>query len=489
MKSRPSAIGLCLVLCILTWPVGASEPETSVVHLTTYSQRPVWNEPWRLDHVRSSTGSGFVIQGNLIMTNAHVVSWAKEILVRRHGDPNPYRAQVAYIGHDCDLAVLAVDSPAFFAGLEPLTFGEMPTLRTSVTTVGYPAGGDEISYTRGVVSRIENKLYSHNRIRAFLAGQTDAAINPGNSGGPVMLDGKVVGVAFQNASGLENVGFFIPTPVVAHFLADIEDGVYDGFPDGGFTLSALANPAFRRYLGLQGVVPREVGARVDSMLPGMSRPPPLQEDDVLVKIAGHTVASDGTVVYQGNRVFAGSLFDEAQAGEMIPVKVVRDGEEIALQVKVEVYTRDANQGRQYDKLPGYFIYAGLVFTALSADYLSTFGEDLGAVAHPDLFYELSIRNYEDAENSRVEPVVLTRVLHHAVNADLQLRGPSVVDEINGVRIERLTDVVTAFETGIGDYDIIEFSPDGSFQALNREAAQAAKFEVLQRYGIPSDRRL
>ena len=432
MKPRPLASGLYLFFLFLISPVQAVEPEASVVHLTTYSQRPVWNEPWRLDHVRSSTGSGFVIEGDLIMTNAHVVSWAKEILVRRHRDPNPYRARVAYIGHDCDLAVLAVDDPAFFAGLDPLALGEMPALRTSVTTVGYPAGGDEISYTRGVVSRIENKVYSHNRIRAFLAGQTDAAINPGNSGGPVMLDGKVVGVAFQNASGLENVGFFIPTPVVKHFLADIEDGIYNGFPDGGFTLSALSNPAFRRYLGLQGVVPRAVGARVDSMLPGIPRPPPVREDDVLLEIAGHSVASDGTVVYQGNRVFAGSLFDEAQAGEAIPVKVFRQGGEVALKVEVAVYERDARQGRQYDNLPGYFIYAGLVFTPLSADYLSTFGEDLGAVAHPDLFYELSIRDYEDFQSSRTEPVVLTRVLHHVVNADLQLRGPSVVDKINGV---------------------------------------------------------
>lgn len=489
MKFTSVAVGLLVCWLGLGAPAIAAEPEKSVVHITTYSQRPVWNEPWRQDHVRSSTGTGFVIEGNRVMTNAHVVSWAKEILLRRHRDPVRYRARVAYIGHDCDLAVLEVEDPAFFEGTAPLEFGEMPPLQSAVTTIGYPAGGDEISYTQGVVSRIENKVYSHNRIRAFLAGQTDAAINPGNSGGPVVLDGKVVGVAFQNASGLENVGFFIPTPVVSHFLDDIEDGTYDGFPDGGFTLAPLANPAYRRHLQLEGQLDRSQGARIDALLPRAEPAPPVAPEDVLLSVKGQPVASDGTVLYRGNRVFAGSLFDEAQAGDTVEVTVMRDGQPMDLEIRAAVYKRDARQGRQYDVLPGYYIYAGLVFTVLSADYLSTFGDDLGAVKHPDLYYELSLRDREAPGTSRDETVVLTRLLHHEVNADLQLRGPSIVDKINGKRIERLADVAEAFEQGSGQYDFIEFRPGGRFQVLDHGKAQRATAEVLQRYGIPSDRRL
>lgn len=79
-----------------------------------------------------------------------------------------------------------------------------------VVTYGYPAGGEQISYTRGVVSRIELQNYVHIGNRSLLAVQTDAAINPGNSGGPVIQDDRVVGVAFQGVPGLENAGFFIP---------------------------------------------------------------------------------------------------------------------------------------------------------------------------------------------------------------------------------------------------------------------------------------
>src|SRR4029077_3455777 len=102
--------------------------------------------------------------------------------------------------------------------LEPLAFGKLPHVRTTVTTYGYPAGGEQISYTRGVVSRIELQNYVHTGNRSFLGVQTDAAINPGNSGGPVLQDGLVVGVAFQGAQGLENTGFFIAPQVINHFL-------------------------------------------------------------------------------------------------------------------------------------------------------------------------------------------------------------------------------------------------------------------------------
>ena len=72
----------------------------------------------------------------------------------------------------------------------------MPRLRDEVAVVVYPVGGEEISITEGVVSRIEVQRYSHSQ-RHLLAVTVDAAINAGNSGGPVFGDGKVVGIAFQ----------------------------------------------------------------------------------------------------------------------------------------------------------------------------------------------------------------------------------------------------------------------------------------------------
>ena len=85
----------------------AGSPEKAVIQIFTFSQEPSWDTPWRWDSVRRSGGSGFVVntpRGKRIMTNAHVISWARQVLVRRYQDPRPFQAEVEFAGHDCDLA-------------------------------------------------------------------------------------------------------------------------------------------------------------------------------------------------------------------------------------------------------------------------------------------------------------------------------------------------------------------------------------------------
>lgn len=138
-----------------------------------------------------------------------VFAWCR---VRRHGYPKRYVARPVCIGHQCDIALLAVDDDAFWADYTPLSFGGVPQLQESVTCVGYPTGGDNISVTCGVVSRCVlfvtwvASRYWHvccyccrvdvqvfvNRFTSLLAVQIDAAINAGNSGGPVFQGSKVV---------------------------------------------------------------------------------------------------------------------------------------------------------------------------------------------------------------------------------------------------------------------------------------------------------
>src|SRR5260221_9271265 len=304
------------------------------------------------------------------MTYAHVVIWGKQIIVRRYQDPRPYVAEVEYVGHDCDLAVLTVADDQFFEKIEPLEIGDLPKVRSAVITYGYPAGGEEISYTRGVVSRIELSTYAHIGNRRLLSVQTDAAINPGNSGGPVIQEDRVVGVAFQGRAGLENAGFFIPTPVIEHFLKDIEDKSYDGFPFAGLRLMPLQNPAYRSLLKLPDY---DVGARIDGILPVPATEKALKLDDVILRIGDLPIASDATMLYRGNRVSSALAFQWAQAGESVPLQVWRDGKAIEVSLPVGPYTGDRAAGYQYDTLPRYLVYGGLVFTPLSLDYLRTLG--------------------------------------------------------------------------------------------------------------------
>ncbi len=462
-----------------------AEPEKSVVQITTFSQQPLWDSPWRFDTIRKASGSGFVIRGKRIMTNAHVVSWAKQVQVRRYQDPRPYLARVVFIAHDADLALLEVQGDEFFNGMQPLEIGELPKVRSAVITYGYPAGGEQISYTRGVVSRIELQTYAHIGHRALLAVQTDAAINPGNSGGPVIQDDKVAGVAFQGIPGLENTGFFIPPPVIQHFLKDIEDGTYDGFPQAGIRLVPLQNAAYRRLLKLPD---NDLGARIDHVFPVPATQKLIQEDDVLVQVGPYTVGSDGTIVYQGNRLYAAQALSDAQNGETLPLKLWRQGQEVNINLPLHVLQDDRAEGNLYT-LPRYYIYGGLVFTPLNRHYLRSFGQNWADAAGAELLYELFYRRQEAPELWRPEPVVLATILSHPVNANLMVRGRALVDKINGIRITRMEDVVRAFESGNQEQDVIEFISQHNLEALDKAEARQANPAILKTYGVPNDRRL
>ncbi len=464
-----------------------SEPEKSVVQILTAYQEPNWAAPWIFDTPHFASGTGFLIEGNRILTNAHVVAWTKQLLVRKYHDPQRYFATVEFVAHDIDLAILKIDDPNFSRGMKPLEFGELPTVRSQVVTYGFPAGGQQISYTRGVVSRIEVEGYAHIGNRAFLAVQTDAAINPGNSGGPVIQDDKVVGVAFEGLTGLQNTGFFIPTTMIRHFLKDIEDGHYDGVPESGLVMTSLQNPAFRRLLKLPE--DSKHGVRVDRVLDIPDTQQRMKVGDVVLKIGAYDVDDDSTITYHGNTVGASVAFDLAQNNDVVPLEVWRDGAPIHVDLPVKVYRDDAAQGNQYDAPPPYYIYGGLVFTPLSLDYLKSLGQQYEAVGGRDLIYELLYRHLEDPAHWRPQPVVLSSILDHNVNANLTTRNQALVDKINGLRIETLADVPKAFQAAKGGYDVVEFMHDHHFEVLRHDDAQKALDDIMATYSVPAQSRL
>lgn len=177
----------------------------NVVEIFVTRQRPDYGNPWLTSGISTTTGSGVVIDtaaGLAILTAAHVVADQTFLQVQRsgnHQDPNKYIAAVYAICHDCDLALLQVQSEHmdFWKDHEPAPIADIPSLRSVVLVAGFPVGGEQLSITEGVVSRIEGQTYSHS-FRELLAITVDAAINAGNSGGPTFnVSGELVGIAFQ----------------------------------------------------------------------------------------------------------------------------------------------------------------------------------------------------------------------------------------------------------------------------------------------------
>ena len=182
-----------------------------------------------------------------ILTSAHVVANATFIQIQRISDTNKLIARVVGICHDADLALLEVESSTFMRGITVPKIGELPSRQDRVAVVGFPVGGDEVSFTEGVVSRIEVQRYSHSQ-RYLLAVTVDAAINSGNSGGPVFRKGKVVGIAFQGLNEADGIGEMVPAPIIKNFIAGIRKTPKMPLPTLGVSAQNLENPALRKQL-------------------------------------------------------------------------------------------------------------------------------------------------------------------------------------------------------------------------------------------------
>jgi S1-C subfamily serine protease len=482
ISAQPSAPAQAVVPV----PVGATRPngkiQKSLVRITVTEQEPDYRAPWNAGTIGRGVGAGFVIDGNRIMTNAHVVSNARYLTVERDGDPNKYSANVLFVAHDCDLALITVSTPNFFKNMTPLQFGGIPELESVVSAYGYPIGGERMSVTTGIVSRIDFQLYTHSSVDQHLAVQISAQINPGNSGGPVMQDAKVMGVAFQGYSGdiAQGVAYMIPTPVIRRFLKDIEDGRYDRYVDLGMTYGKLQNPAQRRFLGLKddgrGILVWtvvEAGPCAKEILPG----------DVLLSIDDHPIASDANVELEGDRVEMPEVVERKFKGDTVKFDILRDKKPMSVKVELTTVWPYLILGHSYDVRPRYVVYGGLLFQPLNLDLVEAYQpQDLR------LRYFFGYFVQEQIYLEHPEVIVLTNILPDSINTYLSPYRGGIVDEINGKKIRTLEELAKAFSE-TSDRLVVNMIGDGPPLVLDPKQVEAARERIKNRYNVLAEQNL
>lgn len=242
-----------------------------------------------------------------------------------------------------------------------------------VQVIGFPTGGDNISVTQGVVSRIELQPYVHGAVQ-LLSVQIDAAINSGNSGGPVLKDGKVVGIAFQTMPSGENIGFIIPHSIIDHFLEHHHRGNHSmtGFGAFGISCQPLENPAIRKYLGMKhdqtGVMITNISKACTTNLEV------LKKGDVVLSIDGNKIANDASIRFRhrGERITFEYHLMSKFIGDKCKLEILRDGKVSTVEAEV-MERKHLVPVQTYDVRPSYFVYAGLVFIRLIQPFLHEYG--------------------------------------------------------------------------------------------------------------------
>lgn len=554
---------------------------SSVVKVLASVAVPNYLMPWQRKLQQAVTGTAFVVDASrrLILTNTHVIAHATFIEVRKHGSATRHVANVVYVGCDCDLALLHVADDSFWTdvaelrfetaagaaqgaagddegaggtqvttpsdasrtpaggsvpgsaasppatGLEAVAaislFDGLPTLQRSVKVVGYPVGGDQISITGGVVSRIDMSPYP-GVDRFLVAIQIDAAVNPGNSGGPALCDDRVVGVAFQSLTAGDNISYLVPNPVIAVFArsflrytssiaagrtngpapaadpatagappSSLTPGYHGGFPGLGVYYQAISNAAIRARFG---VTPKESGFLVKHVIELGPSTGLLKANDVVLSVDGFVIAEDLTVEWRPrHRIRFNHIVQMKDDPDAAPVtlEVLRDKQRVRVIVRpgcAPSLTPNSLFDHRYRGEPVFSLLGGFVFTTSTVPYLMEWGAEWFNNGPRHLTW---LTTSADASRDRKELVVVSQVLPHAVNQGYDAANvvTRIVGAVNGTQVRDFAHFEQMRRQLKDDTQVIltlENCTPGSVDVVFDVAAARAADEQLKRmYAIPA----
>jgi S1-C subfamily serine protease len=486
---RMRTLGLATALLMLPPSLGAALADEaairqSVVKISSSKQLPDFLHPWTRHDPKDVSGTGVVIDGRRILTNAHVVEYASTIFVQPHLSAERLAATVEAIAPGIDLAVLKLDDPTFFDAHPPMPrSAELPEVKQGVLVYGFPVGGQTLSITKGIVSRIEFTEYYYST--EGLRVQVDAAINPGNSGGPALVDDRMVGIIFSRLDEADNIGYIIPNEEIDLFLADVADGRYDGKPRLRDELQTIRNPSLRARLKL----PKDASGVLVPQPDRDDASYPLKPWDVITAIGGHPVDDSGmTKVRDDLRVFCRYLIQKTARDGKVRLGLIRDGHRLEVDLAVTAQEDRLLRYRQTG-YPPYFILGPLVFSVATDDFIDLFGaEDSAHRWYPHFAWRRSPLLLRSRDRPRFEGeelvVVAAEMFPHRVAKGYDDPYTQVVAKVNDVPIRNLRHFVETVRDATGDHLTITFAEKGvAVLVLDRKALLAATEDVLTENGI------
>jgi PDZ domain len=334
-------------------------------------------------------------------------------------------------------------------------------------------GGNSLSITKGIVSRIEFVTYSFPT--SGLRIQIDAAINPGNSGGPVFVGDKMIGLAFSGILGAQNIGYIIPNEEVELFLKDIADGQYDGKPALFDEFQTLENPSLRSFL------------KVDKSVKGMAlqRPAvqgadyPLKSWDIVTHIGAGSEAM--AIDNQGMTQLTPDIQVRFQyrvqrvvKDGYVPFTVIREGKSLQVQVPVTARRPRLISGLQ-GSYPSYFIYGPIVLSRATLEFRSFFNNNASALNSFAFNAQPLLTRVADEPTAEREDLVVVSspFFPHRLVSGYDGRFGAVVKSVNDIPVRSLRHFVEIIRDMKDELVVLKFDQRSS------ESIVVAHAQMLQ----------
>lgn len=504
---------------------GGGNPYDNIVRIDarygSYSQAMPWQmipaafQPALGGFASGASASGVILGRGFILTAAYVATDSILVTATRQGDARKYVLTLVAVARELDVAIFNVKDARFWRKsdmvIEPSRTAPLPALGTEVIVAGFPQGSEiSVAKVGSRISRIETEV-------AVVLGRYNSFPQPVMALHPQVHELVSVGPVFCVERGAF-VGFValndrvVPERTIATLLASVRStGAFSPVGQLGLVVRPMRPPGLRKYWGLPA---DDVGVQVRSVAPDSPLFGRVQDNDVLVAVAGQRVHADGAMklnVSEGAATvlpFQVLLGERAARGPVrltfrraVPLDVegrLGFGNSTTFEVEEAFGPLQALLRRAVDsqglQQPSYFIAGGLVWSILTEDLVKQ--SDALGLSVPSA--TLAEGLYRWRANPEEEVVVLLRSLEHSCNKFYDTSSMRVLKFFNDEPVVNLKSFAQSFgdalrnkerflrlafaplddvdaSGGVGDPDIV----------LDAEACAGADLELTRALAISS----
>ena len=450
-----------------------------VVAVRATGQDDNYRTPWAKKPPWTRSASGIVVDGHRVLVGGRMLDHASFIEIQRY---DGVRVAARVVLHDAEalLTLLTTDDASFWAPLAPLPLLPVVIQGGRVGVVRRPNDGAmqaAIGNVRSVTGAVLGPGWG-----SCLAMEMDEGFK---DAGPSEIVLGREGVAGILTLHLEKSSIVTSSAAIRDFLAEAGHAPYRGFADTGVATHAIRDPALRDHLGLAAT---EGGIRVERVLPQGSAAGSLEVGDVILDVAGLPIDATGHLAHPVHgKVWFSTIFtlDGRRPGNTVELTILRGGQRRKVSITLKrVRTEDEKVPLLFqDEAPEYTVQGGLVFEALSAAYLWTWGTTWEQAAPPRLLVALTLeRDAPTPGKKRV--IILSHVLPDPANLGYEKTRDLIVSAINGVAVQTIDDVRSAFLHPAGGFDVVELQAGQYVRRIVLDAAEveAARKRLTDTYG-------
>lgn len=495
---------LCLIVGLLTsCNEGLSSPmqpsatapnpdvaANSIVRVNSTNQSYNFIRPWEKGNPIARNGLGAIVEGRRVLVTAEMVADSTYIELEKADTGEKATAKVVGVDYEANLALLAPDDgdSGFLDDMTPLAIDSSVVAGDEVQVWQMESNGTP-AWTNGTILKAAvGRYFVDGAYFLTYVMRGSLQYREGSFTLPVMKGPNLVGLLLSYSSK-EQTSDIIPAPLITHFLNDLDEGEYDGFPNLGVSYASTLDDQLRKYLKLDeyegGVYVRRVSED------GPAGEGNIEIGDVIVEVGGHAIDSRGNYDHPtyGKLNFSHLVRGDAQVGQELAVKVIRDGEPVDLNLTLErkMPKEFLIDPYMYDRGPRFLILGGLIFQELTLPYLKAWGDSWPTRA-PFKLVHAHAHQGQYEEEGREKLVILSAVIRTPSTLGYERINNVVINKVNEVQINSLTDLKSALQTpkdGIhkiefDDYPKVIYVDDQMSQAINEQFGQALGIWQMER---------